>query len=43
MTDSDYEQTTHSVAELKCGCQINENSGELHQECLSHEQAHFMK
>lgn len=41
MIDSDYEQA-HSVA-LKCGCLINENSGELHQECMSHEQAHFMK
>lgn len=41
MIDSDYEQT-HFV-ELKCGCLINENSGKLHKECMSHEQAHFMQ
>jgi len=41
MTESDYKQT-HFV-KLQCGCLINEISGALHQECLSHEQAHFMQ
>lgn len=41
MIGSDYGQTP--LMELKCGCLINEVSGELHQECLPHEQANFMQ
>jgi hypothetical protein len=41
MIGSDYGQTP--LVELKCGCLINEVSGELHQECLPHEQANFMQ
>ena len=37
------EGNTSPLLELKCGCMINDLSGELHQECMYHIQANFMQ
>ena len=41
MTDSDYKQS--QFMKLKCGCIIDDHSGEFCQECMSHVQANFMQ
>ena len=41
MMNPDYKQS-HFVA-LKCGCLINEISGELHHECMPHGEVNFMQ
>jgi len=41
MVDSDYEQS--QFMELKCGCMIDDLSGEFYQECVFHSQANFMQ
>ena len=41
IVDSDNKQS--EFMKLKCGCMINDLSGELYQECISHLQANFMK
>ena len=32
----------HLKAELECGCKINDVSGEIDQECLSHREDNFI-
>jgi len=41
MNEFHYKQT--SFVKLTCGCLLHEDSGELHEECLPHVQAHFMQ
>ena len=35
--------STFERIELNCGCAINENSGELYKECMSHQKAYFVQ
>ena len=39
MIDSELPQLTV----LKCGCAINEITGELYQECMPHKQGNFIQ
>ncbi len=41
MINSEYDQG--EFVKLNCGCVIQDNTGEMHQECLSHEQAYFVQ
>ena len=41
MVDFYYKPTP--FVRLNCGCLIKEDSGELHEECIPHGQAHFMQ
>jgi len=40
MDEIQYNQ--NPFVKLSCGCLLHEDSGELHEECLPHGQAHFM-
>ena len=41
MMNPNYKET--NFVALKCGCLINEISGELHQECMPHCEVNFMQ
>ena len=41
MVEFNYKLT--QFVELNCGCLIKEDSGELHEQCMSHGQAYFMQ
>ncbi len=38
---SNFEQYPSDIFKLNCGCLIQDSTGEIRAECVSHESAHF--
>jgi len=41
MEEFTYELT--QFVKLNCGCRLDDDSGELYDECISHKQSYFMQ